>query len=304
MPDHLTVCRVEKRNSILCVCWRRGPARLSCRAMQSSTGAEVVRAVTCDGTFRVVSVDATEAVGGVLAAQMATGSAARCLGDLVVAAVLYRETMAPDLRVQVILKASSGKSHAVADSIAGGAVRGLLQSVADGAFELGPGALIQVMRTLHDGRIAQGVVEAPVDGGVAAALMAYMQQSEQVDSMLAIGTRFEGDKVVRAGGYMVQLLPEVGKGPLAIMTERLEDFVLSTGSSSRTGSTPVGCSRSCSTACRSSARGTPRFGTRVGAIGCGSWALSPRSERRRSRSSRRAKRRSRSRATTAARSTR
>jgi hypothetical protein len=33
-----------------------------------------------------------------------------------------------------------------------------------------------------------------------------------------------GDRVVRSGGYMVQLLPDVGTGPLAIMTERLEDF--------------------------------------------------------------------------------
>jgi molecular chaperone Hsp33 len=185
----------------------------------------VVRAVTRDGTFRVVSVDATSAVAGVLSAQTATGAAARCLGDLVVAAVLYRETMAPDLRVQVILKSKDGTHHAVADTIAGGSVRGLLQTAAGaGAFELGPGARIQVMRTLHDGRISQGIVEAPADGGVAGALMAYMQRSEQVHSMIAIGTVFDGDRVVRSGGYMVQLLPEVGTGPLAIMAERLEDF--------------------------------------------------------------------------------
>jgi len=30
--------------------------------------------------------------------------------------------------------------------------------------------------------------------------------------------------VVAAGGYLVQLLPEVGRGPLAIMAERLNDF--------------------------------------------------------------------------------
>jgi molecular chaperone Hsp33 len=192
---------------------------------QASPAANLVRAVTFDGTFRVVAVDATDAVAGVVSAQKATGPAARCLGDLVVAAVLYRETMAPDLRVQVILKAQDGKHHAVADTIAGGAVRGLLQAAKGaGAFELGPGALIQVMRTLHDGRIAQGTVEAPAHGGVSAALMAYMQTSEQVHSMIAIGTRFDGDRVVRSGGYMVQLLPDVGTGPLAIMTERLEDF--------------------------------------------------------------------------------
>jgi molecular chaperone Hsp33 len=190
-----------------------------------SRAASLVRAVTCDGTFRVVALDATDAVAGVVSAQKATGSAARCLGDLVVAAVLYRETMAPDLRVQVILKAKGGKHHAVADTIAGGSVRGLLQMTSTaGRFELGSDARIQVMRTLHDGRISQGIVEAPSTGGVAGALMAYMQTSEQVHSMIAIGTRFDGDRVLRSGGYMVQLLPDVGTAPLAIMTERLEDF--------------------------------------------------------------------------------
>jgi molecular chaperone Hsp33 len=192
---------------------------------QATPASNLVRAVTRDGTFRVVAVDATCAVAGIVAAQQATGTAARCLGDLVVAAVLYRETMAPDLRVQVILKSKDGKHHAVADTIGGGSVRGLLQTATSaGAFELGEGARIHVMRTLHDGRITQGIVEAPATGGVAAALMAYMQSSEQVHSMIAIGTRFDQGRVVRSGGYLVQLLPEVGTGPLAIMAERLEDF--------------------------------------------------------------------------------
>jgi molecular chaperone Hsp33 len=39
-----------------------------------------------------------------------------------------------------------------------------------------------------------------------------------------MGTLFDGDRVVCAGGYMVQLLPEVGRGPLMVMTERLRDF--------------------------------------------------------------------------------
>jgi molecular chaperone Hsp33 len=51
-----------------------------------------------------------------------------------------------------------------------------------------------------------------------------MQDSEQVVSMIAVTTLVEGDQIVGAGGYMVQLLPEVGRGPLAVMTERLRDF--------------------------------------------------------------------------------
>jgi molecular chaperone Hsp33 len=35
---------------------------------------------------------------------------------------------------------------------------------------------------------------------------------------------FDETGVVSAGGYLVQLLPEAQRGPLLVMTERLEDF--------------------------------------------------------------------------------
>ncbi len=54
--------------------------------------------------------------------------------------------------------------------------------------------------------------------------MAYMQESEQVVTMLAMGTLLEGDRVTSAGGYMVQLLPEAPRGALMVMTERLKEF--------------------------------------------------------------------------------
>jgi molecular chaperone Hsp33 len=81
-----------------------------------------------------------------------------------------------------------------------------------------------LIRPRPRGRINQGVVEIPEQGGVSQALMAYMQVSEQVVSMIAVSTQLDGDEVVAAGGYMVQLLPEVGRGPLMVMTERLRDF--------------------------------------------------------------------------------
>jgi len=51
-----------------------------------------------------------------------------------------------------------------------------------------------------------------------------MASSEQVATMMAVACVIEAGRVRAAGGYMVQLLPEVGRAPLAIMTERLRDF--------------------------------------------------------------------------------
>jgi molecular chaperone Hsp33 len=185
----------------------------------------VLRAITDDGAFRVIVARTTDTVQSVLRAQGAQGVTGRHLGDLVTGAVLFRETMAPNLRVQGILKGSDGSGSLVADSHPSGKTRGLVQ-LGGGAREvsIGPGAIMQMMRTLPNGKINQGFVEVPESGSISRALMEYMQTSEQVVSMLAMGTLLEQGRVSAAGGYLVQLLPEVGRGPLMVMTERLKDF--------------------------------------------------------------------------------
>ena len=185
----------------------------------------VLRAITDDGAFRVITARTTQTVRGAIEAQGVTGQTARHFGDLLTGSILFRETMAPNLRVQGIIKGSGGSGSLIADSHPSGQTRGLVQ-LKGGAREidLGPGAVLQLMRTLGSGRINQGVVEVPKDGGISHSFMSYMQTSEQVISMLAVGTLFEGDRVHSAGGYIVQLLPEVGRGPLMVMTERLRDF--------------------------------------------------------------------------------
>lgn len=185
----------------------------------------VLRAMTDDGAFRVITALTTNTVRGVLNAQSAHGETARAFGDLITGAILFRETMAPQLRVQGILRGARGTGSLVADSHPSGKTRGLIQlKPGQSEITLQDGAVIQMMRTLPSGRINQGMAEVPPQGGVSQALMAYMQNSEQVVSMLAVGTILDGDEVVAAGGYMVQLLPEVGRGPLMVMTERLRDY--------------------------------------------------------------------------------
>ncbi|MDL1951387.1 DUF4162 domain-containing protein [Acidobacteria bacterium ACD] len=188
-------------------------------------GDSVLRAITNDGAFRVVVAKTTRTVRGVFEAQHAGGPTAQPFGDLITGSVLFRETMAPNLRVQGVLKGVGGRGSLVADSHPSGMTRGLIQlPEGQDAVDTGDGALLQLMRTLPGGRINQGVVEMPPGGDVSRALMAYMQTSEQVVSMVAVGTLLDDAGIYAAGGYLVQLLPEVGRGPLMVMTERLRDF--------------------------------------------------------------------------------
>ncbi len=186
----------------------------------------VLRAITDDGAFRVIAADTTATVRGAIEAQRpATPELARTFADLLTGAVLVRESMAPENRLQAILQGDDPRLRMVADTHPDGATRGLIQTPSDvKAMPLGDRGMLQVARTLHNGSLHQGVVRVPPDATVSAALMAYMQDSEQTVTMIAVGCHIASGEVVAAGGYMVQLLPEASEGPLMVMTERLKDF--------------------------------------------------------------------------------
>jgi len=188
----------------------------------------VLRAITDDGAFRVIAADTTATVRGAIGAQRpSTVDLTRTFADLLTGAVLVRETMAPDNRLQAILQGDNPRARMIADTHPDGATRGLIQLPAEvNEMPIGEQGLLQVARTLHNGALHQGVVRVPSSSNsVSSAFMAYMQDSEQTVTMMAVGCHVSNGEVVAAGGYMVQLLPEVEEGPLAVMTERLKDFV-------------------------------------------------------------------------------
>lgn len=185
----------------------------------------VVRAMTDDGGLRVVAAVTHDTVQGVVSAQGLRDKTAVLLGELVTGTILVRETMAPNLRVQGIVQAAGGRGVLVADSQPDGQSRALVRPPSDGSpLRLTRGMALQMMRTLPNGTNHSGVVAVPDEGGISAALMEYLQTSEQVVSVISVGVVMSGDQVVRAGGYVVQLLPELSESMLAVMTARLGEF--------------------------------------------------------------------------------
>ncbi len=188
----------------------------------------VVRAMTNDGAFRIVAARTTDTARSVIEAQGLSGEIANDMASLLTTAVLYRETMAPSLRVQCILRFEEDAGQLVADSHPDGWTRGLLQSK--------PGqpvpdlrkikSTLQMMRTLPRSDVHRGVVEVPESGNLSEAFMRYMQLSEQIVSMISLGSAVEGERPT-AGGFLVQLLPEAAEAEEAMktMTQRLEGFV-------------------------------------------------------------------------------
>ncbi|MCC6873873.1 MAG: Hsp33 family molecular chaperone HslO [Sandaracinaceae bacterium] len=181
-----------------------------------------ITAITHDGAFRVIVARTTQTVRQAIEAQEIEGANATNLADLVTGAILVRLTMAPTLRVQGIVRGAGGRGTLVGDSHPDGWARGLIQRPGGlKEVSLGPGALMQVMRTMPNGAVHQGVVEVP-DDGVSGAVMSYMQSSEQIECVVSVGTLMEQGRIVAAGAFIVQLLPEVSRDPLARMVDRLQ----------------------------------------------------------------------------------
>lgn len=188
----------------------------------------VLRAMTNDGAFRIIAARTIDTAKTVIAAQDLSGLAAQDMADLLTTAVLYRETMAPSLRVQCIVRFEEDAGQLVADSHPDGWTRGL--------FQRGSGqapadirktrATLQMMRTLPNSDLHRGVVELPENGNLSEGFMRYMQLSEQIVSMISVGSVVGGPDPA-AGGYVVQLLPEAAEEEAAMetMTKRLERFV-------------------------------------------------------------------------------
>lgn len=194
---------------------------------ESGENDQVLRALTHDGSFRVITARTTQTVRAAIQAQGAAGPTAEHFAELLTGAVIIRETMAPTMRVQVALRDAEARGSLLADAHPGGLTRGLVNVGPNPSREVraGPDALVQVSRHFPSGALHQGVVRIPKEGGISAGLMSYMHGSEQVVSMIAVGCKRDAEGEIEAsGGYIVQLLPEVGEEPLREMITRLERF--------------------------------------------------------------------------------
>jgi molecular chaperone Hsp33 len=183
----------------------------------------VLRALTDDGSFRVLTARTTGLCRQAIALQQGRGETARHFGDLLTGTVLVRETMAPQLRVQGIVRGAGGTCTLIGDSFPDGCTRGLISAPRPGTpIVLGGDAVMQFMRTMPNGAVHRGVVSVPAEGGISAALMGYMQESEQILTVMSACTLFDAAGVVTsAGGYVVQLLPGADRDVVTVMTERL-----------------------------------------------------------------------------------
>src|SRR5262245_15362005 len=86
----------------------------------------VLRALSDDRSFRLLSARTTGRCRAAFRRPEAKNLTARHFGDLLTGTVLVRETMAPELRVQGIVRAKGGNYTLIGDSFPDGGTRGLV----------------------------------------------------------------------------------------------------------------------------------------------------------------------------------
>ena len=185
-----------------------------------------LRTICDEGEFRILIARSTATATGILEAQKPDQDHRDLVVDATTAAILLRLTMSPDNRLQVVLQNKAAQSLVI-DSHPDGITRGLLRPHGVNVLGTGAGTLLSIHRTLFDGKIHQGVVETDEEQTLADAITGYLSHSEQINSVVALGHRFEGDRLTFAGGYVVQLMPaaeRADEATLALMTARLEQL--------------------------------------------------------------------------------
>ncbi len=191
----------------------------------------VLRAMTTDGSFRFIALNASETARNILKAQNITTTSdqpnqaqnGRILAELVAGAVMLRQAMSPDYRFQIVLKQNGGGT-VTADAFPEGMTRGLMQISTDQTLDFGPETLLTAIRAMPNDALHQGVIETSSEDGVSQALMTYLASSEQVHSVISVGTVWDTDGNLQfAGGYLVQLLPNADVNTLSTVTAELDN---------------------------------------------------------------------------------
>ena len=179
---------------------------------------KMLRAMTVDGSARILVVNSTDMVNKMRQVHMTAPTATAALGRVITAASMIG-TMLPEegdtLTISFSGNGEAGKLIAVADYY--GNVKGYIENPlanppkkANGKLDVGAAVgagTLSFVKSLKDGELQTGMTEI-VSGEIAEDIATYFAKSEQIPTLLSLGVRVDKDySCLSAGGVLVQLLP-------------------------------------------------------------------------------------------------
>ena len=196
----------------------------------------LVRAVTTDGNFRAIAIDATEMMAEVAkfheASQLGTTVLGRALlGSLMVSNAILKG----DERLAVVINGDGPAGKIVVEASAQGEVRGYVtnptvelpltaKGMQDVAGAVGSNGFLQVTKEIGEGDPFTGQVEL-MTGEIGDDLTYYMAKSEQIPSAVAVSVLVDpDDTVAAAGGFMISALPDASDEDITALEDKLANL--------------------------------------------------------------------------------
>lgn len=195
-----------------------------------------VRGIAASGALRVVAVEATALVAEAKARHALSHTATAALGRSLVGALLLSQVLGKHEKSRVALRfdGDGPLGYLVAEAGDSGDVRGYVRHPSaelpprlrdrklDVSGLIGAGELA-VTRLLENGEPYTGTV-ALQTAEVAEDIAYYLAASEQIPSALLLGVYLEGGTVRRAGGLLVQAMPDAPEAVLAELEGAVRSF--------------------------------------------------------------------------------
>jgi molecular chaperone Hsp33 len=196
----------------------------------ASTSDRWVKCISTQGNIRGVAIQATELVQLMAERHQLKGEGARGLGEAVIGALLIASYCRPGQRVNLNIQGSGHFKQALVDAYPEGRVRGYIVEHEERIVideELGPwgAGFLSVLRTRDEEGEKPYIGTVPLlTGHLAKDLSFYWVQSEQIPSAVGLAINLKGNKVVSAGGFLVQALPGAQPSEVKMIEQHIQEI--------------------------------------------------------------------------------
>lgn len=196
----------------------------------------LLRGIAANGGIRVVAADSTELVKEAQRRHDATATAGAALGRTLTGALLLAHVLLknPQDRVTLRLRGDGELGGVIADAGLDGTVRGYAREPRvslpprdDGKLDVGKAVGkgdIEVIRSHAPYGDPYSSSVPLVSGEVAEDIAVFLARSEQIRSAVLLGVYFEGGRVAKAGGVLLQALPGADEAALNLLEANVRAF--------------------------------------------------------------------------------